>query len=414
MQKRIAVLTGGGDAPGQNVCLKAIVERASEHGIEVLGARKGWEGLLNYNPDDSQTYSENLMHLNPQRVHDIDRTPGAYLHSSRLTPDAVPFALTPNFLRAANGKAETRDFTPHILRVLQRLQLDGIIAIGDRATLAYGAHLAKQGAPVIGVPKTVHNDINGTDYALGFSTALGRGVRFVHELRAMAASREEIAVVEILGRTTGLTTMVIAYLAGADRLLIPEAPFDPAQLAELIVRDKRANPSNYAVLAVSEGANLKSEIANQYLPELSRLAHARTLAEAIAVGETERIERRILDDVTRGQEFGFRVSGMGAVVTEILENLTHERMLFQPLSYLIRTVEPDGQDLLGAMNFAILALSLFMQKQFNRLAAYRQRENYVDVPLDVVIAPHGNYDLRERYDAENYRPNASIIWAANI
>jgi 6-phosphofructokinase len=168
------------------------------------------------------------------------------------------------------------------------------------------------------------------------------------------------------------------------------------------------------MLIVSEGATLMSDKATKYLPELARLAHARTLAEAIAVGETERVEKRILDDVTRGQEFGFRVSGMGAVVTEILENLTHERMVFQPLSYLIRTGEPDGQDLLGAMNFAILALSLFMQNQFNRLAAYRQRENYVDVPLDAVMKPHGNYDLRERYDAENYLPNASIIWAANI
>ncbi len=414
MEKRIAILTGGGDAPGQNVCLKALAMRAAEHGIEVIGVRKGWEGLLNYNPDDAQTYSENFIHLNAARVRDIDRMSGAYLHSSRLTPDAVLPALTPAFLRASDRQTAPRDFTAHILRAVQALQLDGIIALGDRATLAYGAHLAKQGAPVIGIPKTVHNDINGTDYALGFSTALGRGVRFVHELRAMAASREEIAVVEILGRTTGLTTMVIAYLAGADRLLIPEAPFDPARLAHLLVRDKRANPSNYAVLVVSEGATLVPGVASKYLPELSRLAHARTLAEAIAVGETERIERRILDDVTRGQEFGFRVSGMGAVITEILENLTRERMLFQPLSYLIRTGEPDGQDLLGAMNFAILALSLFLQKQFNRLAAYRRRENYIDVPLDVVAQPHGNYDLREKYDAENYTPNASIIWAANI
>lgn len=414
MGKRIVVLTGGGDAPGQNVCLKALVTRAAEHGIEVLGVRKGWEGLLFYNPDDAQTYGENLMHLNPQRVHDIDRMPGAFLHSSRLTPDAVPHELAPRFLQPPQSKNGTGDYTAHILRVLQALQADGVIVLGDRATLAYGARLAKQGVPVIGIPKTVHNDVNGTDYTLGFSTALGRGVRFVHELRAMAASREEIAVVEILGRTTGLTTMVIAYLAGADRLLIPEAPFDPAQLAELLVRDQRANPNNYAILVVSEGATLIPDKAQQYLPELSRLAHARTLAEAIAVGETERIEKRILDDVTRGQEFGFRVSGMGAVVTEILENLTHERMVFQPLSYLIRTGEPDGQDLLGAVNFAILALSLFMQKQYGRLAAYRQRENYVDVPLDAVMEPHGNYDLRERYDAENYRPNASIIWAASI
>jgi 6-phosphofructokinase 1 len=413
MEKRIAVLTGGGDAPGQNVCLKALVKLASERGVEVLGVRKGWEGLLYYDPDDSRTFGDNFIHLNPVRVHDIDRMPGAFLHSSRLVPDAVPAARVPG--AASNGQGvPPRDLTGQILRAVHALQLDAILAIGDRETLGYGAKLAGHGVNVIGIPKTVHNDINGTDYALGFSTALGRGVRFIYELRAMAASREEIAVVEVLGRTTGLTTMLIAYLAGADRLLIPEAPFDPAALARLLVQDKAGNPSNYAVLVVSEGAALAPETARAYLPELSRLAHARTLAEAIAIGETARVEEHILEDVTRAHEFGFRVSGMGAVVTEILENLTHQRMAFQPLSYLIRTGEPDGQDLLGAMNFAALAMNLYLQKQFGRLAAYRQRENYVDVPLDLVAQPRGNYDVRDYYDVENYTPNAGVIWAAKI
>lgn len=419
MEKRIGVLTGGGDAPGQNVCLKAMVMRAAERGIEVVGIRKGWEGLLHYNPTEPQTYSDNLIHLNPLRVRDIDRMPGAFLHSGRLTPDAVPSALVPAFLKSGNGKDTTHDFTRHILRAVETLKLDGLIVLGDRATLSYAAHLGAQGVRVIGIPKSVHNDINGTDYALGFSTALGRGVRFIYELRAMAASREEIAVVEILGRTTGLTTMLIAYLAGADRLLIPEIPFDPEPLAQLLLKDKASNPSNYAILVVSEGASLVPQQARKFLPELSRLAHARTLAEAIAVGETEQVENRILADVTRGgmeqsADFGFRVSGIGAVVTEILENLTHQRMVFQPLSYLIRTGEPDGQDLLGAVNFAVLALSLFIQNQSNRLAAYRQRENYIDVPLDVVTQPGGNYSVQELYDAENCVPTARVIWAANI
>jgi 6-phosphofructokinase 1 len=414
MEKRIGILTGGGDAPGQNVCLKAIVAHAAERGIEVIGIRKGWEGLVQYNPDDPQTYSDNLIHLNLARVRDIDRMPGAFLHSSRVTPDAVPLAMTPAFLKTGNGKETAHDFTRHVLRAIEALKMDGLIVLGDRGALTFGAQLAAQGVRVIGIPKTVHNDINGTDYALGFSTALGRGVRFIYELRAMAASREEIAVVEVLGRTTGLTTMLIAYLAGADRLLIPEAPFDPAELAQLLLRDKASNPSNYAILVVSEGATLAQNQARAYLPELSRLAHARTLAEAIATGEVERVENRILADVTRADEFGFRVSGIGAVVTEILENITHERMAFQPLSYLIRTGEPDGQDLLGAMNFAILAMNLFVQNQSNRLAAYRQRENYIDVPLDVVTQPGGNYEIRDYYDVERYTPNAGVIWAANI
>jgi 6-phosphofructokinase 1 len=297
---------------------------------------------------------------------------------------------------------------------VEALKVDGLIMMGDRLTLGYGAKLAQHGVPIIGIPKSVHNDINGTDYALGFSTALGRGVRFIYEMRAMAASREEIAVVEILGRTTGLTTMLIAYLAGADRLLIPEAQFDPARLATMLVHDKESNPSNYAVLVVSEGAAIEPGKARAYLPELARLANPQTLAQAIAIGETEQVERQILSEVTRADEFGFRVSGIGAVVTEILENLTKQRMLFQPLSYLIRTGEPDGQDLLGAMNFAILALNLFLQHQPNRLTAYRQRENYVDVPLDMVLEPSGNYDVRQYYDGDKYLPNAGVIWAASI
>lgn len=414
MTRRLGILTGGGDAPGQNVCLKALVTRAAEQGIDVLGIRKGWEGLLYYNPDDPQTFGEHLIHLNPARVRDIDRMPGAFLHSSRTTPDDIPLALTPPFLKNGNGSQSGHDYTRHILRAIEACKFDGLIVLGDRLTLGYGAKLAGLGVPVIGVPKSVHNDINGTDYALGFSTALGRGVRFIYELRAMAASREEIAVVEILGRTTGLTTMLIAYLAGADRLLIPEAPFDPARLAHLLMRDQESNASNYAMLVLSEGAAIEPDKARLYLAELARLAHPQTLAQAIAIGETARVESQILAEVTRADEFGFRVSGIGAVVTEILENLTNRRMLFQPLSYLIRTGEPDGQDLLGAMNFAILALNLFLQNQSNRLAAYRRRENYVDVPLEMVNQPSGNYDVRQYYDAERYLPNAGVIWAASI
>lgn len=414
MSRRIGILTGGGDAPGQNVCLKALVTRGAEHGFELIGIRKGWEGLLHFNPDDPPTFGENTIQLNAMRVRDIDRTPGAFLHSSRVTPDAVPHPLAPAFLQKHNGSDGEHDFTRHVMRAIEHLKLDGLVVLGDRATLMYGAQLAKQGVSVIGIPKTVHNDINGTDYALGFSTALGRGVRFIYELRAMAASREEIAVVEILGRTTGLTTMLIAYLAGADRLLIPEVPFDPEPLARLLMQDQQSNPSNYAILVVSEGAALAPQHARKYLPELSRLAQARTLAEAIRAGETEHVENRILEDVTRADEFGFRVSGIGAVATEILENLTKQRMTFQPLSYLIRTGEPDGQDLLGAMNFAILALSLLIQKQSGRLAAYRQQENYVDVPLDLVAQPRGNYDVASLYNAETFMPNARVIWAANI
>ena len=282
MEKRIGILTGGGDAPGQNVCLKSIVYRAIDRGYAVLGFRKGWEGLLHYNLQDSQSYAENILNLTRVRARDIDRMPGAYLHSTRINPAQTPSDCMPAFLGAA--AATPTDLTPHIKATIEALGLEALIVMGDSETLAYAAHLADDGVPVIGIPKSVHNDVNGSDYSLGFSTALGRGVRFIHEMRAMAASREEVAVVEVVGRTTGLTTMLISVLAGADRILIPEVPFDPQRLAPLLLDDKRSNSSNYAILTVAQATRVVPEQMRTYLPELTRLANSRTLAEAIAVG----------------------------------------------------------------------------------------------------------------------------------
>jgi ATP-dependent phosphofructokinase / diphosphate-dependent phosphofructokinase len=414
MAKRIGLLTVGGDAPGQNVCLKSLVYSASDEGLDVIGIRKGWEGLLQYNPDDPITHGENVMSLSKVRVRDIDRMPGSFLHSSRIEPCAVDPQAVPAFLRRQGGGDRPVDLTGHLKHVIAKLQLDALIVLGDRSGLTCAARLGQAGVPIIGIPKTVHNNISGSDYALGFSTALGRGVRFIHEVRAMAGSREEIAVVELLGRNTGLTTMLISFLAGADRALIPEIPFDPEKLAALLTNDKRTNPNNYAILALSEATSIQPELMANYLPELSRLANSRTLAEAIAVGDRERIENQILSDLDGRREVGARVIGSGAVVTEILENLTGQRVLFQPLSYLIRTGDPDGQDLLGAVNFATRAIALLVEGKTGRLVVYRQRENYVDCPLDAVTQPLGNIRLADFYDAEEYCARVGILWAAGV
>jgi ATP-dependent phosphofructokinase / diphosphate-dependent phosphofructokinase len=414
MAKRIGLLTVGGDAPGQNVCLKSLVYSAVDEGFDVIGIRKGWEGLLQYNPDDPITHGENVMSLSKVRVRDIDRMPGSFLHSSRIEPCAVAPQALPAFLRRADGGNRPADMTPHLKRVIAKLQLEALIVLGDRSGLTCAARLSGDGVPIVGIPKTVHNNVSGSDYALGFSTALGRGVRFIHEVRAMAGSREEIAVVELLGRNTGLTTMLISFLAGADRALIPEVPFDPERLASLLTNDRRANPNNYAILALSEATSIRPELTAKYLPELSRLANSRTLAEAIAVGERERIENQILSDLEGRREVGARVIGSGAVVTEILENMTGQRLLFQPLSYLIRTGEPDGQDLLGAVNFATRAVALLAEGKTGRLVVYRQRENYVDCPLDAVTQPLGNIRLADFYDSEEYCARVGIMWAARV
>jgi ATP-dependent phosphofructokinase / diphosphate-dependent phosphofructokinase len=414
MTKRIGVLTAGGDAPGQNVCLKSLVYSATDEDYEVIGIRKGWEGLLHYNPDDPLTHGENTMNLTKVRVRDIDRIPGSFLHASRLDPGSVPADMVPNFLGLRNAGGHALDLTSHVQRVLAKLGIDALIVLGDRAALTAAECLNRKGVPIIGIPKTVHNNVSGSDYALGFSTALERGVRFVHEVRAMAGSREEIGVVEILGRNSGLTTMLISFLAGADRTLIPEIPFDPEKLIALLSNDKQTNPNNYAILTLSEATSIQAELAHKYLPELSRLANSRTLAEAIAIGERERVEEDILRDLEGKREVGTHVIGAGAVVTEILENLTGQRIVFQPLSYLIRTGEPDGQDLLGAMNFATLAINAFTQGRTGRLIAYRQSENYVDVPLDVVTQPLGNIRLTDFYDVDEYCAKKGILWAARV
>jgi 6-phosphofructokinase 1 len=403
MAKRIGILTAGGDAPGLNVCLKAVVYNAIDRGYEVIGIRKGWEGLLHYDPENPDTHAANAMIMTKSRIRDIDRTAGSFLHSSRLDPHQVSPEAVPSFLRQADQGKQPVDLTDHIKRVLEKLQLEALVVLGDNSALNYAARLSGEGVPLIGVPKTVHNDVNGSDYSLGFSTALGRGVQFVHEVRAMAGSREEIGVVEVLGRSTGLVTLLTSLLAGSDRTLIPEVPFDPEALASLLVEDKQLNPNNYAILTMSEAARVAPEKALELTPELSRLLKPTRLAQAAAAKAQE-----------LGMEMGKSVSGSGAMVTEILEHLTGQRLIFQPLSLLIRTAVPDGQDLLGAMNFATMTVNLLAAGKTGRLAAYRQKENYVDLPIETVTEPGGNINVADYYDATTYCPKPEILWTAQI
>jgi 6-phosphofructokinase 1 len=382
MAKRIGILTAGGDAPGLNVCLKAVVYNAIDRGYEVIGIRKGWEGLLHYDPGNPDTHVANAMIMTKSRIRDIDRTAGSFLHSSRLDPHQVSPEAVPSFLRQADQGKQPVDLTDHIKRVLEKLQLEALVVLGDNTALNYAARLSREGLPLIGIPKTVHNDVNGSDYSLGFSTALGRGVQFVYEVRAMAGSREEIAVVEVLGRSTGLVTLLTSLLASSDRTLIPEVPFDPEALASLLLEDQKIHPNNYAILTMSEAARIDPEKAPRYARELSRM--------------------------------DTRVSGSGAIVTEILENLTGQRFIFQPLSLLLRTAVPDGQDLLGAMNFATLAVNLLAAGKTGRLAAYRQQENYVDLPIETVTEPGGNINVADYYDATTFCPKPGILWASRI
>jgi 6-phosphofructokinase len=254
---RIGLLTGGGDVPGLNPCIKAVVSRAEEAGMEVVGIRRGWAGLLNYDPDDSDDSGELVEHLTRESVRTIDRYGGTHLHTSRTNPGRVKEAALPEFLR---GRFEARDgvvdCTPHVLDVLDHLEIHTLVPIGGDDTLSYGVRMHEEGVRVVAIPKTMDNDVFGTDYCIGFSTAVTRSVEYLNQLRTPAGSHERIAVVELFGRNSGETALISAYLADTDHALISEVPFDIERLGKLVVESRERNPSHYAIICVSEGASM--------------------------------------------------------------------------------------------------------------------------------------------------------------
>jgi len=381
MAKRIGLLTGGGDAPGQNFCLKTIAYNAIDRDFEVVGIRKGWEGLLNYDPDDPVTHADNAMIMNKPRIHNIERTAGSFLHSSRINPGKVNPKDAPPFLRISADPEKPLDLTNHIKRSIESLHLDTLVVLGDNKALQYAYRLSQEGMPIIGVPKSVHNNIHGSAYSLGFSTAIRRGVHFVREIQEIAASREEIAVISVLGRRSGLATMLISMFASADRTLIPEVPFDPHHLGELLLDDKRQNPSNYAILVMSEGVHIDPEKAPETIANFS--------ADVIVAGKR----------------------GTGPMIARVMESVVGERLLYQPLSYLTRTGDVDGWDLIGALNLGLLAVDLAAKGETGHLVAYRLKHGYMEVPLEEVTKPL-DYDIVEFFDAETCTVNPSIYTLA--
>lgn len=415
MSKRVGIIVGGGDVPGLNTCLKSLVYRVIDEGFEPIGIRKGWEGLINYDYHDPTTYGDNFIELNKNMVRSIDRSPGSFLHASRINPAEAPTRLVPLFLRKTaypdERGAKTQDLTEHLKEVVERLGFRALLTIGDDDMLRYAAHLSQQGVPIIAIPKTIHNNIYGTDYTIGFSTGLARSVAFIHELRALAGSREQILVVETFRVNSGLSTLMAGFLAGVDRVIIPEVAYDPEKLAHLIQQDKAFNPNNYAVVLVNDGSRIIPEKVLKYTPHLSPRSKSEVLQmmteeKAREVGAGEEF---ILDEVV---ELGSSLAGSGMVVAELLGHLLDEEVFVQPLTYLLRTGSPDGQDLLGATNFAILAARLLKEGRFGRMTAYQQRYNLTDVKLSIVTQGVNGVDVDTMYDVDNYKPKVNLIWAA--
>ncbi|MEJ5250064.1 MAG: 6-phosphofructokinase [Caldilinea sp.] len=377
---KIGVLTGGGDVPGLNPCIKAVVERAIDEGHEVIGIRRGWAGLLYLNPDDPETYDKCFVKLDKNKVRTIDRTGGTFLHTSRTNPANVKPKDVPAFLRDPN-KPETDekarlDFTPHVLKNLEFLGIDRLIPIGGDDTLSFGERLHSEGFPVIAIPKTMDNDVYGTDYCIGFGTAVTRSVQFIHQLRTSAGSHERIAVIELFGRNSGETSLISSYLASVDRAIISEVPFDVEKLAELVMRDKRANPSNYAMVTISEGAHFIG-------------------GQVIEYGEADAYGHR-------------KLGGIGMLTGEALKKLTGEDIIYQQLSYLMRSGAPDALDLMVAVNYANLAVSLITSGVSGRMVALRDG-TYTHIPMSTVTSGVKRVDVGELYDVNEYRPKVRHV-----
>ena len=368
---RIGILTGGGDVPGLNPCIKSVVNRVADKGHQVVGFKRGWGGLLNTNPDDPASIASNTITLDPHVVRTVDRTGGTFLHTSRTNPGKVRESEVPDFLADTVSGDSPYDMTDHALRVLDALDVDVLIPIGGDDTLSYGLRMHEEGVPVIAIPKTMDNDVNGTDYCIGFSTAVTRGVEFIHNLRTSTGSHERIAVIELFGRYSGETSLITAYLAGVDRAVISEVPFDVERLAGMLVEDKRKNSSHYAMMTISEGATLAE-------------------GEMILTGDEDAYGHR-------------KLGGIGQVTGELLTKITGEAIIYQQVAYLMRSGRPDSLDMMVATNYANMAADLALEGASGRMVSLRSG-TYTNVPISVTSEGVKRVDVGELYDSVNYRP----------
>ncbi|HLE31056.1 MAG TPA: 6-phosphofructokinase [Bacteroidota bacterium] len=377
---RIGILTGGGDVPGLNPCIKGVVYRAVDNGAEVIGIRRGWGGLLEYDLSKPEEDGHNVLRLDKMNTRTIDRTGGTFLHTSRTNPGKVKAAEIPQFLKSASFASKVVDgrvdCTPHILKVLEHLKIDVLITIGGDDTQSYSVKLHKTGFPVIAIPKTMDNDVFGTDYCIGFSTAVTRSVDFITALRTVAGSHERIAIVELFGRNSGETSLISAYLAGVDRAIISEVPFNPDRLAELLDEDRKHNPSNYALMTISEGATMVGGSIVETGPE---------------------------------DAYGHRkLGGVGILTEEYIKKKLHTHTVYQQVAYLMRSGEPDALDRMVAFSYASLATDLVLKKEFGKMVALREGK-YTTVPIDTLTQGVKRVDVDALYDKEQYRPKVSHL-----
>ena len=375
MSKTIGILTGGGDVPGLNPCMKTVVLEALEHDYNVIGIRRGWAGLLHYDLNEPSTHEYCLRKLDKLEVRTIDRSGGTILHTSRTNPQKVKNKNIPDFLKVSKfgkviDKDGTMDFTDHILNVLSQIGIDALISIGGDDTLSFSARLSKEGFPIVGIPKTMDNDVFGTDYCIGFSTAVTRSVNMITDFRTPLGSHERIGIVELFGRNSGETSLISAYLSFVDRVLISEVPFNMKKLSEMLVEDKNNNPSNYAIMVISEGAVIEG-------------------GGIIEKGEEDAYGHR-------------KLGGIGELIAEEIKQLTGHNTMYQKLGYLMRSGPPDSLDRMVASGYGHLAEELIHKKEFGKMVAMKNGK-YTTVPLETVLSGKKTVNIDAYYDKEAYR-----------
>ena len=379
----IGILTGGGDVPGLNPAIRAVTIRALGEGYRVLGIRRGWAGLVNLVRDPQADNGEWVQVLTEEVVNRAGRTGGTFLHSSRTNPMSVKRDAVPDHLKAAYPD-EVNDLVPEVLKNLDFLGIDHLIPIGGDDTLSVAVRLYREGVKVIAIPKTMDNDVPGTDYCIGFSTCVTRTIEMINRLRTSAGSHERFLVVEVFGRYAGFTAMLPTMAGAANRCVIPESPFDIDRLTELLSRDRTRNPSKYAIVLVSEGAHFGGDM--------------------------------VFTDLSRDAFGHAKLGGIGDLVSAELQARSPAynqgrtvNVINQKLGYLVRGGDPDAIDSIVPMAYGNLALDLLMKGVHGRLVVLRNGR-YDNVPVDVVTSSKKQVNVEKYYSAERLRPHYHHIF----
>jgi ATP-dependent phosphofructokinase / diphosphate-dependent phosphofructokinase len=374
----IAILTGGGDVPGLNPAIRAVTIRALREGYQVIGLRRGWAGIMDLIRDPEVDNSYNYQVLSEEIVNRAGRTGGTFLHTSRTRPSHVKKGSVPLHLRDSYNE-EINDLTPEILKNLAFLGVDYLIPIGGDDTLSYGERLSREGMKVIAIPKTMDNDVPGTDYCIGFSTCVTRTIEMTNRLRTSAGSHERILVLEVFGRYAGYTAMLPTLAGAANRCVIPEFKFDMEHLTELLVSDRNHNPSKYSIVLVSEGAMYKN-------------------------GEM------VFQDATTDAYGHAKLGGIGDLVSAQIKDMSKKYnnghsidVINQKLGYLVRGGDPDAIDSIVPMAFGNLALDLILQGVHGRIVVLKNGR-YDNLPIDVISSSKKLVDIEKSYNCDRLRP----------